>query len=217
MTVPSRREAARLLTSLRPPDWLIRHSCAVADIAAWLVRAAASRGHVLDVALVDAAALLHDADKALPRDDPAARLPHGHGSAVWLTRMGAAELAGAVRDHPVTRLADDTFDRWLRDATPETRIVVYADKRAGSRFEPMGVRFASWRRRYPDGPAGAGGAGGGWHGEAATLVWQRAEALEAGVCALAGIEPGEVRRLRWARRAMAAASGTHDVDGGLRS
>ena len=33
MTVPARREAARLLLSLDPPEWFLRHACAVADVA----------------------------------------------------------------------------------------------------------------------------------------------------------------------------------------
>jgi hypothetical protein len=209
MTVPTRPEAARLLSSLRPPPWLIRHSCAVADVAAWLVRCVASRGHAVDIGLVESAALLHDVDKALPPGDPAARLPHGEGSAAWLAAMGHPELSLPVRDHPVTRLASDEHETWMRTSSLEARVVAYADKRAGGRLEPMEARFASWRRRYPDGPAGPdanGGDRGGWDGELATAVRARAAALEADVCAAAGITPPEVRRLRWARRAMAAAA-----------
>jgi hypothetical protein len=116
-----------------------------------------------------------------------------------------------VRDHPVTRLAEPAFAAWARDAPPEALIVAYADKRAGGRLESMDARFASWRRRYPDGPADpvSGDAegpptGSGWDDEIAALVDARARELERTVCAAAGVEPGEVRRLRWSRRALAA-------------
>ena len=36
MAIPSRTEAAQLLRDLDPPDWLLKHSAAVADIAAFL-------------------------------------------------------------------------------------------------------------------------------------------------------------------------------------
>ena len=84
-------------------------------------------------------------------DDPSAALRHGDGSADWLSRRGHPELARAVADHPVTRLADgEAFRRWSAFATREERIVAYADKRAGPRLEPMAARFASWRRRYAE-------------------------------------------------------------------
>lgn len=208
MTTPTRSAAATALASLRPPPWLERHACAVADIAAWLGRAARAHGTRVDVAAVEAAALLHDADKALPADDPARGLPHGAGSAAWLARIGFAELGPLVADHPVTRLAEDrAWDR-LRGASLETRIVAYADKRAGQRLESMDARFRSWRRRYPAGPRaeGPGGEASGWDDATARRVRARADALEGAVCAAAGVRPGEVRRLRWARAAVASAS-----------
>jgi hypothetical protein len=211
MTIPARGEAARLLTSLGPPPWFVRHACAVADVAGWIARRTLVAGGGIDVRTVDAAALLHDVDKL-----PAAAmtgLRHGDGSAAWLQAAGMAELAPVVRDHPVTRLAEPGFPTWLRTASPEARIVAYADKRAGQRLESMDQRFASWRRRYPAGPvpeAGAGSdgraTGDGWDDEIARRVRERALHLERVVCEAAGVRPEEVRRLRWAGRAMASAT-----------
>src|SRR5512141_3033687 len=93
MTVPGRVEAASLLLSLDPPAWFARHARAVAEVAAWLAARIDARGVTVDRRLVEAAALLHDADKALPADDPARGLPHGEGSGAWLTRQGHSELA----------------------------------------------------------------------------------------------------------------------------
>jgi len=168
----------------------------VGEIAAWLASRIAGRGIPLDRRLVEAAALLHDIDRLLPRDDPARRLPHGEGSAAWLARRGHAELVPAVAGHPVTRLArPDWRTAWLDAASLEERVVAYADKRAGQRLEPMADRFASWDRRYP----------GGWPGEIPGLARRHALALEADVCRSAGIGPGDVRRLRWTGSALQAA------------
>ena len=51
--------------------------------------------------------------------------------------------------------------------------------------------------------------GDGWSDEVALLVAARAQALEREVCALAGVTPGQVRRLRWSRRR--ASRRTHGV------
>jgi hypothetical protein len=204
MTVPGRVEAASLLLSLDPPPWFVRHARAVAEVAGWLAARIEDRGMAIDRRLIESAALLHDADKALPPDDPARALPHGDGSAAWLTRLGHPELARAVAGHPVTRLADGhRYRRWAAFASREERIVAYADKRAGQRLGSMDERFASWRRRHPT-PTVAGGAAG-WDDPVLRTVRARAERLEADVCRAAGVSPAEVRRLRWTGSALAAA------------
>lgn len=197
MTIPSRPEAARLLRSLEPPEWFLRHACAVADVASWLALRAAVNGRGVDRFLVDVAALLHDVDK-LPAAGRWSGLRHGDGSAAWLEDVGWGELAPVVRDHAVIRLADPGYEAWVQAAPLEARIVSYADKRAGQRLEPMSERFASWRRRYPTGE---------WNDNAEwLLVETRARELELDVCAAAGVDPADVRRLRWSRRALREAA-----------
>jgi HD superfamily phosphohydrolase YqeK len=195
MTVPSRTEAASLLLSLDPPAWHVRHSRAVAEVAAWLAARIAERGIPIDRRTVEAAALLHDTDKVLPATDPARRLLHGEGSAEWVARHEAAELCEAIAGHPITRLAGPDGARWLAEASLEARVVSYADKRAARRLGPMSVRFARWARRRPR----------AWSDPAGTAR-ARAELLEREVCDLAGIEPAAVRRLRWVDAAMARAA-----------
>ena len=197
MTVPTRIEAAALLLSLDPPPWFLAHARAVGEVAAWLAARIAGRGIVVDRRLVETAALLHDVDKVVPASDPARDLPHGHGSADWLTRQGHPELARSVAGHPVSRLIDgDSHRRWAAFASREERIVAYADKRAGQRLEPMAARFGSWRRRYPD----------GWDAAAWRAVEARAAGLERDVCRAAGVGPMDVRRLAWTGAALRAAS-----------
>lgn len=204
MTVPGRVEAASLLLSLDPPAWFVRHARAVAEVAGWLAARIDARGTAVDRRLVEAAALLHDADKVLSADDPARALPHGEGSAEWLTRVGHAELARAVAGHPVTRFLDgERYRRWAAFASREERIVAYADKRAGQRLESMEARFASWHRRYR--ARTSEGRELAWDAEAQRAARIRAERLEADVCRAAGIPPDEVRRLAWTGDALRSA------------
>jgi len=197
MTVPGRVEAAELLLSLDPPAWFLRHARAVAEVGAWLAARVAAAGTSIDRRLVETAALLHDVDKILPVGDRARALPHGDGSADWLTRRGHPELARAVAGHPVTRLVDgERHRRWAAFASREERLVAYADKRAGQRLEPMAARFASWQQRYPD----------GWSDQEARVVLERARRLEADICRAAGVAPDEVRRLAWTAAALRIAA-----------
>lgn len=208
MTIPGRVDAASLLLSLDPPTWFLRHARAVAEVAGFLAARIDGHGIPVDRRLVEAAALLHDVDKVLPASDPARALPHGDGSADWLTRHGHPELARSVAGHPVTRLLDgERYRRWSAFASREERIVAYADRRAAQRLVSMEARFASWRRRYPRVALGDGqdARQAGWDDPALDAVWARALRMEADVCRAAGIAPSEVRRLRWTGAALRAA------------
>ena len=189
MTAPSREEAVRLLLSLDPPAWHLRHARVVGEVAGWLARriALANPGLSLDRGLVEAAALLHDVDKALARSDRAPGARHGDAGARWLAAHGHPELAEAVALHPVTVLATDEGAAALAAASLEARIVAYADKRGRQRMVSMRSRFARWTERHPK----------GWSPEVVATAWDRAAGLEAEICGLAGCRPAEVRRLRW--------------------
>jgi hypothetical protein len=213
MTVPARREAASLLLSLDPPEWFLRHACAVADVAGWLAAGINARGGHVDAAAVEAAALLHDVDK-LRSVGRGAGVRHGEGSAAFLEANGLPALAALVRDHPVTRLAGDEDRARLMAAPIEARIVAYADKRAGQRLLSMEQRFGSWRRRYPVTPAEALAGEGearppkraAWTDEEVALIHARARELELEICGAAGVEPLEVHRLHWSRRTLREAA-----------
>jgi len=157
---------------------------------------------------------------------------HADGSAAWLEAHGMPELATIVRDHPVTRLGDETDAARLAAAPIEARVVAYADKRAGQQLQSMDERFDSWQRRYPaesvsskdgerrDGKKHGGKRHGGkgkrhgagkkrrapWTAEELTLIQARARDLEREICAAAGVAPEDVRRLRWSRRALREAA-----------
>lgn len=206
MTPSARREAAHLLLSLDPPDWALRHACAVADVASFLAHAIDRAGTPIDIAAVEAAALLHDVDKLPGAHEKGVR--HGEGSAAWLESRGLGALGPLVRDHPVTRLAEEDGATRLDAAPLAARVVAYADKRAGQRLESMEARFASWRRRYPPGSGVVVRRTGASAWDEATFARTeaRARALELEVCAAAGVDAEQVRRRHWARRALREAS-----------
>ena len=190
MAIPSREEAAQILRSLDPPDWHLAHSAAVADVAAFLAAKIDEQGHTISIALVEAAALLHDVDKALPKTEPLKELGHSDAGAHWLSDNGYGELAGSVAAHPVTRLADnDHYAVWARTATVEERVVAYADKRAMQDLVSMDDRFSTWVEKHGD-------------TDVMRIARDRAEILESSVCAAAGMAPDEVERLRWAEDAL---------------
>lgn len=194
MAIPSRDEAARILRSLNPPDWHLAHSAAVADVAAFLAAKIEERGHAINVAICEAAALLHDVDKALPKNEPLKGLGHADAGAQWLSDNGYGELSAAVAAHPVTKLAEEEhYAIWTLSATVEERVVAYADKRAMQDLCSMEARFARWIEK---------------HGDTDVLMTahQRADILEAEVCAAAGVSSDEVARLRWAEDCLQAAS-----------
>jgi putative nucleotidyltransferase with HDIG domain len=173
---------------------MFNHSAAVAEIAAFLAAAIHAQGEQIDISLVEAAALLHDLDKAFTADHPLKSLGHGDAGAAWLRDQGYDKLAPAVGCHPVMRLADD--DRYadcVVRGSIEEKVVAYADKRAIQDLVSLEQRFERWRARYP---------------ESTTLVVARERALqlEEEVCAAAGIAPAGVRRLAWVAAAVSANS-----------
>jgi hypothetical protein len=161
-----------------------------ADVAAWLAQAVSRAGHPVDRAVVEASALLHDIDKALPADDPLRALGHGHAGARWLELHGYPELAPAVDGHPVGRLTEQPYTDWVAATTLEQRLVAYADKRSQGRLVSLDERFGRWLRKHPDA------------GDLLALGRARAAELESEVCELAEIAPHEVARLPWAEEAI---------------
>lgn len=186
MAVPTRKESIELLRSFRPPRRFLAHSIAVAEVAAFLAQHLDAAGLRVDRAVVEAAALLHDIDKLFDKDDPLRALGHGDAGARWLELHGFSELSRAVAAHPITRLSDpERYAAWAAFSDRESRIVLYADKRAGQRVVTLAARLDGMERRHPKYVASL------------RVARARAERLEHEVCAAARIEPEEVRRLPW--------------------
>jgi putative nucleotidyltransferase with HDIG domain len=192
MSVPTREEAAAIVRGLQPNEKLLRHSSAVAEVAAFLAAAMVRRGFEFNITLVESAALLHDMDKMLPEDDRLKPLGHGAAGAEWLRQHGYGELAPAVASHPVMEIGRAaSYDAWAELAGFEGRIVTYADKRARQDVVSLEERFARWHERYPDSPD-------------LDQAKTRMRVLELEICDLAGIQPSEVARVDWVGEALNA-------------
>lgn len=197
VSIPSRVEAVSILLELEPPGWLVEHSTAVAEVAAFLAARITDRGTAVDRPLVEAAALLHDVDKALQKGHPLLQLGHGAAGAAWLTERGHAELAPAVLHHPVKVLGDDAaYSHWAATASLEERVVAYADKRAMQDVVSLAERFRAWGERHPE------------RAESMRTARARADLLGREVCTAAALSPDEVRRLPWVGDAMQAVTST---------
>ena len=195
MVVPNRAEAAAVLAGLTPPRWLVLHSSAVADVAAFLGRALERAGVAVDRPLIEAAALLHDVGKFGPGTGAGDGESHGRVGAEWLARRGYGELAPAVADHPGTTLSmPERRERWLARAGWEARVVAYADRRADLRLVSATARLDDMVRRHPE------------HRASISRARPHVSALEQEICSAAGIRAGDVRRLRWATAALAVAT-----------
>lgn len=193
MAVPTRTEALSLLLSTSPSPRLLRHMTVVAEVASFLAYRAAQAGATVDRRLAETAALLHDVDKALPRDHPLRGLGHGRAGAAWVSEAGHPELARALAAHPVMRLSESSAADWIDRGALEERIVAYADKRATQRVVSLDQRFGRWQRKHPR------------YIDRLARARVMADRLEASVCAAARIRADEVERLRWVDDAVARA------------
>jgi putative nucleotidyltransferase with HDIG domain len=193
MAVPTRTEALSLLLSTSPSPRLLQQVTVVAEVAAFLACRAAGAGISVDRRLAETAALLHDIDKALPREHPLRALGHGAAGAAWVSQAGHPELARAILAHPVSRLADSDAGRWVVEAPIEERIVTYADKRAEQRVVSLDQRFERWHRRHPE------------YADGLDRACATARRLETELCDTIGIAPTAVERLRWVDAAIARA------------
>ena len=190
MAVPTRTEALRLLLSASPSPRLLRHVTVTAEVAAFLARRARKAGLTVDRRAIETAALLHDIDKALPRDHAVVGLGHGHAGAAYVSEAGHPELARAIAVHPVVRLTEASADEWAQTGPLVERLVTYADKRATQRVVSLEKRFMRWHRKHPQ------------HRERLEAAHAAARRLEAVICGDLGIKPADVERLRWVRDAL---------------
>jgi CTP:molybdopterin cytidylyltransferase MocA len=139
--MPTPQEALALLDLHKAGERGHAHARGVADAALALARALNARGAQLDLALAEAAALLHDIAKGQPR--------HEAAGAALLDSLGFGRAARIVAAH--------------RDITPhdapqltERELVYLADKLVqGSARVPVAARFQQKLDRYAQDPEAA--------------------------------------------------------------
>jgi len=134
-TSPSTVTCRRLLAAHSVPTHIRRHSTQVARVARTIAEALRERGELIDVGLIEAAALLHDIAKAPCLES---RLDHAAEGGRVLRELGLAAIAAIVDRH--VQLGD-----WdPRGPVTGAELVNYADKRV------LHVRLVSLPERFRD-------------------------------------------------------------------
>lgn len=157
--VPGHRECWHELVRAGLPSGIVTHSLAVARVARELAASVREAGGTVDLAVVVAAALLHDigkrrspgtgdvadaefADAAVP----AGVTPHAWASYQWVSSQGyAAAVARSVLVHGLDSLVSKEYF----PATVEERIVTLADKLTAQSVVGLEERLRELSRRYP--------------------------------------------------------------------
>jgi putative nucleotidyltransferase with HDIG domain len=143
MAVPDVDTARRVLDDAALPDGIVVHSEGVRRVAVAAAGMVVEAGIPLDGRLVEAAALLHDIDKARIRRDGG---EHGIVGARMLTELGYEELAIPVASHPISRLLDDER---FPIGWPSVLLAV-ADRHVAQEFVTIDERLGDMVRRHPE-------------------------------------------------------------------
>jgi len=138
--VPDRPGCMKVLEREGVPEHIIVHSALVADVALKIAVELNSRGEKLDLALLEAGALLHDLMKLHT-------INHGGNHALLggdrVARLGFPELTPLVAGHV------DLGEWDASGPVTETELVNYADKRVcHTRIVSLGERFEDLIARY---------------------------------------------------------------------
>jgi uncharacterized protein len=138
---PSRQECFELIRRYEMLPHIVRHSELVADVALLIARKLNSGGEHLDLALVEAGALLHDIAKTMCIKT---NENHAQTGGELLAALGYPAVADIVRQH--IRLDPHTGDP---RAVTEVELVNYADKRVKhEEVVDIGERFRDVLKRY---------------------------------------------------------------------
>lgn len=121
---------------------IVEHCRVVSRVALQVAEARNRIGAGLDLAVIQAAALLHDVGKVLELESQG-RINHAQEGARILEQEGWPELARIVGNHLI--------QHYVAGGLPEPdRVVNYADKRViHHRIVPLDRRLAYIRERYP--------------------------------------------------------------------
>jgi putative nucleotidyltransferase with HDIG domain len=182
VAVPDLDTARRLLDDEQLPAGIVVHSEGVRRVAVAAAGMVVEAGIPLDGRLVEAAALLHDIDKARIRRDGG---EHGIVGARMLTGMGYDELAIPVASHPINCLLDDER---FPIGWPSVLLAI-ADRHVAQRFVTIDERLDDMIQRHPQ------------HAEQVRAAAPMAHALDAQLAEVVELPVAElVERLRaaWA-------------------
>lgn len=140
--VPTQNQAKKLWEVFSLPEAKRTHCLWVARLAVWFGRNLSRRkGIRVDMKVLEAAALLHDIDKAIPKL-PNERHPD---TAVRVLRdQGMDEVADVVKTHPLHAILDPA----ISPKTWEAKILYLSDKMVKHKIIGVDERFALWRSEH---------------------------------------------------------------------
>jgi len=119
--IPTKEQCLELIGQQKMLPHIVRHSQLVTRVAVLIARKLNGVGQELDLALVEAGALLHDITKTISIET---RENHAQTGGELLTSLGYPAVGDIVRQHICLDAA--SFDP---DAVTEAEVVNYADKR----------------------------------------------------------------------------------------
>ncbi len=142
--IPTREECLKLIRDSGMLDHIVDHSLKVAEVALFISKELNRRGHSIDLALVEAAALLHDFTKT---ECLKTKEDHALTGSKVLAEMGFGRVGAVVREHIHLSKKTNPF------RVSEEEIVNYADKRVKhDRVVTLEERFEDLRERYGKNP-----------------------------------------------------------------
>ncbi len=143
--VPDREECLGLWARYEMRPNIMLHSLAVTEVARRVAAALVRAGHVLDLPLVEAGALLHDIAKT---ECLGQRCDHARRGREILTELGLAGVGAVVADHINPALVMEN-----RGLFAPSTVVNYADKRVRhDRVTALDERIEDLVERYGVGP-----------------------------------------------------------------
>jgi uncharacterized protein (TIGR00295 family) len=132
--LPSREQTIGILREKNCPPPVINHCIAVADYALETARRLQGKGFKIDLALIEAGALLHDIGRSRTHS-----VDHSLVGAQIIQKLGLPKsLVNIIKRHVGAGITSDEAERlgWPKDnyipQTLEEKVVCYADKRIGN-------------------------------------------------------------------------------------
>lgn len=177
--IPTSSEARQLWDTYTLPTAKRNHCALVAGLAVWLGNRLTQKTAIhINLSLLEAAGLLHDIDKAVPRKT-GERHPD---TAVRLLREQAfTEVADLVRTHPLHAILDHN----LSPKSWEEKLLYLSDKMVKHAIISVDERFALWNAEHLPQKAQ----------DELDAAYPKVKALEAEVCTKIGLSPADIIRL----------------------
>lgn len=178
--IPTPQEVYALWNTHNLPLVKRNHSSLVARLAVWFARRLVAEGYIkeINIPLLEAAALLHDIDKMIPK------LPHEHhpdAGVRVLTQAGYPLVADLVKTHPLHAILDQN----IAPRTVEQKLLYLSDKMVKHEIITVDNRFALWSSE--DLPPAAR--------EVLDRSYPLVKALETEICSALHVAPEEVAKL----------------------